>query len=151
MDQLLALATFLTVGGLASFRLTWLVVHDDFPPVLWLRDRLAGGYRPMTTKEYLAWSDWASTRGRPIEQQLPRPFATVKIGGDEQRWVDKAKWSPSWLGDLVSCHWCASGWVSLGVTLVALPFASVPLPVLTWLATWGIACLICERVDRAQE
>ena len=151
MDQFLTLAAFLLVGGLASFRLTRLVVHDDFPPILWLRDRLAGGYRPMTSAEQHSWADWVATRDLPIERQSPRPFVTVTIGDEEQRWVDKAKWSPFWLGDLVTCHWCASGWVSFGVVVVALPFTSVPLPVLTWLATWAIACLICERVDRSGE
>lgn len=150
MNQLLTLAAFLLVGGLASFRLTRLVVHDDFPPVLWLRDRLAGGWRPLMSAETTAYFNAIHARATTDDPRVSRPFTAQEVDGELQRWVDKVSWSPHWLGDLVSCHWCVSGYISLGVVLAALPFTSVPLPVLTWLATWAIACLICERVDRAQ-
>src|SRR5690606_5477694 len=41
----------LLVMSLATYRGTKLVVEDTFPPVLWLRDKLAGGWREPTMKE----------------------------------------------------------------------------------------------------
>jgi hypothetical protein len=45
-----------------------------------------------------------------------------------------ARWRlvPEWVGDLVSCSWCASVWVSAGVTGLTAAWTSVPLPLLVW-------------------
>ena len=53
------------------------------------------------------------------------------------------------IGDLLSCRYCASGWVSLTVTCAAwvwLP-AGVPMPPFTWFATWAIGVLIYNREE----
>lgn len=54
----------LLVMALATYRLTRLVVEDTFPPVLWLRDRVAGGWRPLTLAEHERYVA-ASPRRRP--------------------------------------------------------------------------------------
>lgn len=41
----------------ATYRLTRLVVTDDFPPILWMRDRLVGGWRALTEAEEARVSD----------------------------------------------------------------------------------------------
>ena len=46
-----------------------------------------------------------------------------------------------WLGDLVTCHWCASGWLTLALVAAVdlLSSQPVPLPPVFWLATWAIS------------
>jgi hypothetical protein len=87
---------------LTSFRLTWLVTRDQFPPI-----------------------------AKPREQIVNKTSFT--------RW--------EWFGDLLSCHWCASGWLSLGVVLGADLFLSVPAPVLAWGATWAGAAVLAELLS----
>lgn len=94
----------IVVMGLATYRLTRLVVRDEFPPVRVPREWLAG------TEE----AGYADGRG------------------------------PGWLGDLVTCHWCASGWLSLGLVAGVDAFTSVPLPVVVWFAVWGIGALVAH-------
>jgi hypothetical protein len=87
--------------SLSVFRLTRLVVFDTFPPVEWVRDRLAGEAR-------------------------------------------KA-WSPYWLSELLSCPWCASGWISLALTFGTWLFTPVPVPLLMWLASWAVGAWIAAQ------
>lgn len=84
---------------LATFRITWLITTDEFPPVRHPRERLV--HR-----------------------------------------TDGTRWE--WLGDLVSCAWCASGWVSLITVLVTdrLVEGGLPLPALWWFAVWAGAAII---------
>jgi hypothetical protein len=85
----------LVVLGLATYRVTRVVVLDGFPPV-----------------------------------RAPR------------EWI--MKHGPEWLADLVSCHYCASAYVSGGLVTLADLFGSVPMPGLTWLAAWAIGALIAD-------
>lgn len=96
---------------MATFILTWLVVRSDFPPVLRVRHKLAGGW----------------------------------IGPDDTVAVYRAKWSPQWLADLVSCSWCTSGWIAAVVTSGSAHWVSVPMPVLVWLAVWASTALIAVQ------
>lgn len=126
----------LIVMSLAVYRGTRLVVADTFPPVLWLRDRLAGGWRPTTEQE------------REIVFRQPdgtQPFPLMEIDGVEQRWVQRWKWSPFWLAELISCPWCASGWVALAVTAGTWAWVGLPVPVLVWLAVWAVGALIAGQ------
>jgi Protein of unknown function (DUF1360) len=51
-----------------------------------------------------------------------------------------------WAGDLVTCHFCASGWVTLALVagLDWLTSTPVPLPVLVWGGSWAVAALVAE-------
>lgn len=73
---------------------------------------------------------WARTK-----IQHARPQRTVN--GEFEWW---------WLGELVSCHWCASGWVSLAFVETSNIFASIPLPIFTWFAVWGIGAVLVDRL-----
>jgi Protein of unknown function (DUF1360) len=44
------------------------------------------------------------------------------------------------LGDLLTCHWCASGWISMALVAGVDWFSSVPvpLPVITWAGVWAV-------------
>jgi len=116
---------------LCSYRITRFVVKDDFPPMIWLRDRLVGDWREVREVEKgRSWgADWTTgtLEGLPMVRR--------------QRW----HWTPQWLADLLSCPWCASGWLSLGVVAAGDAFVSVPLPAVTWIAVWGVASVIAAQ------
>jgi hypothetical protein len=134
----------LIVMALATYRGTRLVVADTFPPVLWLRDRLVGGWRPLTEKEReqqvadaRAWED--------EEKPWTSRFSVQMIDDVDNRWVERKKWSPFWLAELLSCPWCASGWVALGVTAGVWAVAGLAMPVLVWLAVWAVGGLLASQ------
>ena len=119
-----------------TYRATRLVVKDTLPPVLWARDRLVGGWRKPTEAE------WRLIRN-PNFGSLK--FQVTEVDHVTQRWVDRAKWSPDWLAELLSCPWCASGWVSL-ITVGTVTLAyGLPMPVLVWGAVWGGASLLAGQ------
>lgn len=68
--------------------------------------------------------DWLAG-GEPDDPNASRPHA------------------PHWVGELITCYWCASGWVALGfvVGVDLLSEQSVPLPVVTWFAAWALGAL----------
>jgi hypothetical protein len=127
-----------TLMMLATYRITRLVVKDDFPPVLWVRDRLCGGWRPLTTKE-IASLKYTGEQGD----------ARVDVRTDEDgvrcRYIYRAGWVPDWLADLLSCPWCASGWIALILTLAVALTVGVPAPVLVWPAVWAAGSLLAAR------
>jgi hypothetical protein len=100
----------LVLLGLTTYRATRLVVRDDFPPILWAREKI----------------------------QQVRPTRIIGHG-------DEAHYSYWWGGELVSCHWCASGWISLALVGLTDLFTSVPAPLLMWGATWAIGAWINDR------
>lgn len=127
----------LAVMSLASYRATRLVVEDDFPPVLWMRDRLAGGWRELTASE-------ERTLEVLPEANLTHLREVWSVDG-ESRFVHRWGWVPDWLAALVSCSWCASGWISMAAIGVAELTASVPAPVLTWGAVWGCSAILAAQ------
>lgn len=133
----------LLVMSLAVYRGTRLVVADPFPPVLWLRDRLAGGWRPLTMKEQ---------EQHPLPVMEEGQSATMAglggvtvVDGEMNRYVRRWKWSPFWLAELVSCPWCASGWVAAGVTAGTWAVVGLPVPALCWLAAWAVGGLLAGQ------
>jgi hypothetical protein len=62
-----------------------------------------------------------------------------------ERWAGRSP-RREWVGDLATCHWCASGWISLAL-LAGIDLATtqpVPLPVVTWLAAWAVGATIAH-------
>lgn len=75
----------------------------------------------------ILWARWKLQHAKPLIR---------KIDGDEDYW---------WLGELVSCLWCASAYISGGLVLITwLLGVSIPLPIFFWFATWGAGAFIVK-------
>jgi hypothetical protein len=136
----------LLVMSLAVYRLTKLVVEDTFPPVLWARDRLAGGWRLLSLKESERYAtDVASVVEGPVAAPHPELGALMRTDGEVSRFVRRSKFSPFWLAELISCPWCASGWVALGVTGGVWAVVGLPVPLLVWPAVWAAGALLAAQ------
>lgn len=131
----------LLVMSLATYRLTRLVVEDVFPPVLWLRDRLAGGWRPLTSVEERTLSVLAAEKARVLRDV----WSVQTVDGEDQRYVYRWRLVPQWFADLVSCPWCASGWVALAVTAGVWASVGLAVPLLVWPAVWAVGALIAAQ------
>lgn len=123
----------LLVLALAAYRLTRLIVKDDFPPVLWVRDRLVGGWRPLTPKEQVA----------PVA--VPWRNQTEIHNGVMERYVVRASWVPYWLSELLGCPWCVSAYVSGALTAATDAVSGVPRPWLVGMAVWALSALLASR------
>lgn len=108
----------LVVAGLATFRITRLVVKDDFPLVAVPRRWVIG--EQVYDHDTETWSQ-------------PKHVGTRYY----------------WFGELISCHWCASGWVSLGITLALALFTPRDAAFVDWIvfwwATWAVGAVIADR------
>lgn len=139
----------LVLLSLTAYRLTRLAVRDTFPPVLWLRDRLAGGWRRTTEPE----DEIIRDRMMLVEGDTPdgAPFIVpgfghVMIDDDgQQRYRRRVSWSPYWLAELITCPWCAGGWLSGALVLVTWLTIGVPYPLLAWFAVWAAGSWLASR------
>jgi hypothetical protein len=135
----------LVLMSLAVYRLTKLVVEDTFPPVLWVRDRLVGGWREPTMKEQ---HHEAFPTGEVEEDSLknvPGLGMFRLVDGELLIYARRWRRSPFWLAELISCPWCASGWVALGVTAGTWAVVGLPVPLLVWLAVWAAGALLAAQ------
>lgn len=129
----------LLVLALAAYRITRLITRDDFPPLLWLRDRVVGGWRPLTQKE---WAEARRAGGGGLKQFAP----TQDIEGQgHSRYVYRASWVPEWLAELWGCPWCVSAYVSGALVALTDVTVGVPRPWLTAVAVWALAALLASR------
>jgi hypothetical protein len=126
----------------AAYRLTRLVIRDTFPPVLWLRDHLAGGWRDLTEPE--ADTFWGGTelRQRLVASKL---YEEGDADNGPTRYVVRWKHSPYWLAELLTCPWCASAYVSGAVTLGVDLTVGIPAPYLVGVAVWGGAAFLASK------
>ncbi|MDK1473602.1 DUF1360 domain-containing protein [Streptomyces sp. 549] len=134
----------LIVMALATYRLTRLVVADTFPPVLWLRDRLVGGWRELTLPE-MEKNPLPVLDDHDPAVDVARLGSVTMIDGRMHRYVNRQRWVPFWLAELLSCPWCAGGWVALAVTAGVWAVAGLAMPVLVWLAVWAVGALISAQ------
>ena len=133
----------LLVMSLATYRLTRLIVADAFPPVLWMRDRLVGGWRPLTLKESEANPLPVLEEGQSVT--LARIGGLTMVDGEVQRYAQRWRQSPFWLAELLSCPWCASGWIAAGVTAGTWATVGLPIPLLVWPAVWGAGAVLAAQ------
>lgn len=137
------------VMALAAYRLTRLITKDDFPPVLWVRDRLAGGWRPPTTKQQHHQSFPTGQLDKDSLTNIPGLGMFTLSDGEIRFYARKWDWVPFWVGDLISCPWCASAYMSMGVVGSEALWGPVPLSgwstVAVWLAVWASSALLASR------
>lgn len=126
---------------LTAYRATRLLIKDTFPPVLWLRDNLVGGWRPPTEGE------WKLIRAVPPLDREPDPLPFQIHSTDDKTlvWVERRAWVPDWLAELISCPWCASAYISGGLTTVVDVTYGVQVPWLVGPAVWAVAALLASR------
>ena len=106
------LALLFVLLAFATGRITRLVVADDLPPLRLTRNWIVG--------------------------LRPDVMAKQPTGRNATRVPENAPYRNHWwLGELITCAWCASGWVSLGLWLGTWWFVPLPWPVLWWPAIWG--------------
>lgn len=132
--------------ALATYRLTRLAVEDTFPPVVWARDRIIGGWRLPTTEEQL--SDGFPTQleeGDVVHVAGMGSFSIVD--GEVQVYTIRKKWIPLFFAGLLSCPYCASGWIALGLTAGVWWWLGLALPllVLLWLSAWALGGLLAAQ------
>lgn len=120
----------LVVLSLATFRLTRLVVRDDFPPIAWAREKIQRARPPVAQRSMVV--RWDGNGSFNLEFY------------DEQ---SSEHWRFWWLGELLSCYWCASAYVAGALTALATLTVSVPTPWLMWLATWGAGAVLADRLS----
>lgn len=126
---------------LTAYRLTRLVVRDTFPPVLWLRDTLAGGWRDLTEAEVDAYA----SADRVTQTRLRKTWGYEPDSDEPQRYVPRKLWSPYWLAELLSCPWCASAYVSGALTAAVDITYGIPVPWLVGPAVWAVSSLLASR------
>jgi hypothetical protein len=49
-----------------------------------------------------------------------------------------------WVEDLVTCHWCASGWITAALVGGSAVVVGVPLPWLVWPAAWAVGAWLAH-------
>lgn len=129
--------------SLAVYRCTRLLTKDTFPPVLWLRDQMCGGWRPLTEKETYTFVLPSLDEG---EMLRTKGLGHVRnIDGVTSRYVIPAEWVPYWLSELLSCPWCASGWIAGALTAGTDIVIGVPVPVLFGFAAWALGALLASQ------
>lgn len=112
---------------LAVYRIARFMTVDEFPPILWFRDKVCGGWRPLTEKEQDRLSegndDWAAQ----------------EVDGELFRYVVRSKWSNAFLAKLFSCPFCLSFWISCAVVTGSwFGPMNVVVPVLTMFSAWAV-------------
>lgn len=127
--------------ALTVYRATRLITKDTFPPVLWLRDTLAGGWRPLTLAEHEAYRRASATR----QALLQTDWSYDPEDDKHVRYVMRRSWSPPWLAELFTCPWCASGWIAGALTLAVDLTYGVPVPWLVGPAVWGAGALLASQ------
>lgn len=129
----------------ASYRLTRLLQKDTFPPVLWLRDRLAGGWRDMTEKEIDHVGPAMPTSNMPASTLVGFGIVGYDASDSPIRYIARWKRSPYWLAELITCPWCASGYISGAVTAATDMTTGVVAPVLVGFAVWAGSALLASK------
>lgn len=118
---------------LSVYRIARLLTVDEFPPILWFRDKVSGGWRPLTEKE-TEELDRLIQSGKGLVG-----WAWQEIDGERNRYVHRSRFSNAFLAKLFSCPFCLSFWISCAVVLGSwfCP-TDVVVPVLTLFSAWAV-------------
>lgn len=125
--------------SLATFILTKLVVDLDFPPVLWVRDRVVGGWRSPTLAETDQLRTSIATKGANV------PWKWQEFDGERHVWAERSPRVPLFFAELMSCPWCVSAWLSAGLVTGTWAVTGLPVPLLLWPASWALGALLAQH------
>ena len=128
-----------------SYRLTRLLQKDTFPPVLWLRDKLAGGWRDMTEKETDRVGPAMPTPNMPASNLVGFGPVGHDAADNPIRYIARWKRSPYWLAELITCPWCASGYIAGLVTAGTDLTMGIAAPVLVGFTVWAGSALLASK------
>ena len=134
--------------SLTAYRVTRLITRDTFPPVLWLRDRLAGGEREPTRAE-VYHENYPNDVEYGCHKSVPglKGLWTRSEDGDVVVWRSHWKYSPHWLAELITCPWCASAYVAGALTAAVDVTYGIPIPWLIGPAVWAVAAVLASREE----
>ncbi len=130
--------------SLATFILTKLVVDLNFPPVLWIRDRVVGGWRSPT----LAQTYHPDYPVGELEEGGVKVLSTeiyTLSDGEIQVWATRSTLVPYFFAELMSCPWCTAGWLSAGLVTGTWAVTGLPVPLLLWPSTWALGALLAQH------
>lgn len=124
----------LLIDLLAVYRLTRLVTTDVFPPILAVRGWILRRWPDEETQ-------FGDSEVQVIEELDQAVVGKVPVVPYKMGWWVAAR--PHWLGELITCPWCASVWLAGAVALVRdftiwrwLAFVLAASAVAGLLATW---------------
>lgn len=103
-------ALWLIVTALAAYRVTRLLIRDDFPPVMavrsWLLDRWPGDLTVFDPSEVDVRAMTVHATGVPVAPIEDDDLGTLFVAV-----------APHWIGNLIECPWCLGFWVSLAAVV----------------------------------
>lgn len=130
--------------SLATFILTKLVVDLDFPPIVWLRGQVIGGWQPLSSTQKMDPKNKpASPVGIHTEDGL-NPGIQV-FDGEPYWYIVRRHWIPYFFAGLVECPWCVSGWLSAGLVTGTWAVTGLPVPLLYWPSVWALGALLAQH------
>lgn len=135
----------LAAMSLATFILTKLIVDLDFPPVLWLRDRVVGGWRLPTLAQTYHESYPVGELEEGVTKVVPRVGMFTLVDGEIHVWNTRNKRIPYFFAELMSCPWCVSAYAAAAVVTGTWLTIGLPAPVLMWLCTWATGALLAQH------
>lgn len=124
-DELLFVLMVLT-----TFRITWLITRDSFPPIRWLREQIIAQHNNNVIHVRVSEDGHRDDNlGAYVENRGP--------------------WE--WAYSLVTCNWCVSVWVAAFVTLFTwLIMPNMQMPLWWFVGAAGGAALTCAVVNKLE-
>lgn len=119
----------LALLALTTWRITWLITRDSFPPARAVREAII---------------TQARATGTPTS--IDADGHRDPDGGYEEL---RGGWSAA--AELITCPWCVSIWVSTAVVWPVNAWRHLDLPVLWWGGTAALAAILAAILDKVQE
>jgi hypothetical protein len=116
----------LVLMGLTTFRATWFVTRDSFPPMRRIR-------------EFLLFRSRVTGHEVKVDEQ--------GHADPDGEYID-VRGGMAWAAELITCYWCVSVWLAAGVTVLVDLTVHLPVPLLWFGGTAAIAALTAYVTDR---
>lgn len=144
----------------AAYRITRLIIRDDFPPVANVRNRILARHPTISNRYY--GSEVDDPRAKHTHVDLDGRTIPVTISDGDSPYVldldgnlyaegDHPTWQPdedTTIGTLITCVWCAGFWVSTLTVLTVWAGTRYPLPAVGWWAAPFALSAVVVAADR---